>query len=189
MPVLTRTSLAATLAVAGLLVTACTGSDGATPEAGGEGPYAGLAGRDISSLSDDDVDGLLGGEGLGYAMPAELNDYPGPAHVLQLADELGIDDDQATQIERIQANMRAAARDLGPQLVDAEWQLDEAFRDGTAVDRLDELTRQSAQIEARLRSVHLQAHLETTELLEADQIETYNRLRGYDSSSAKGDPR
>jgi hypothetical protein len=156
-------------------------------ESGDDRPYAGLQGRDVSTLSDDDVDALLDGEGLGYAMPAELNDYPGPAHVLQLAGELGIDNDQLAEIERIEAEMRTAARDLGRQLIDAEYQLDESFRDGTAVDQLDELTRQSAEIEARLRSVHLQAHLETTELLDADQVQAYNQLRGYDSTSTPGD--
>jgi hypothetical protein len=127
-----RISLAAALVIAAMLVTACTGGDNAV-ESGGERPYAGLQGRDVSTLSDDDVNALLDGEGLGYAMPAELNDYSGPAHVLQLAGELGIDNDQLAEIERIEAEMRTAARDLGRQLIDAEYQLDEAFRDGTAV--------------------------------------------------------
>jgi len=43
-------------------------------------PYAGQEKRQISSLSQQDVDDLLGGKGWGLAKPAELNGYPGPAH-------------------------------------------------------------------------------------------------------------
>ena len=40
---------------------------------------------DIKSLSQDDQSALLAGRGMGLARPAELNGYPGPAHVLELA--------------------------------------------------------------------------------------------------------
>jgi hypothetical protein len=173
-----RWSAAAPL-IAILSIAACTQGDDAASGDEPDRPYAGQQGRDISTLSDDDVAALLDGEGFGYALPAELNSYPGPAHVLDLADELNIDDDQLAQITQIERAMRTAARDLGDQLVAAEWALDEAFRNGTAADDLDDLTSQSAAVEADLRAVHLQAHVETTDLLDTEQIETYNRLRGY----------
>jgi hypothetical protein len=40
---------------------------------------------------------LLSGQGSGFAKPAELNGYPGPAHVLELAGPLGLD---APQLHR-----------------------------------------------------------------------------------------
>ena len=51
-------------------------------------PYAGQQARSIKSLSAEDVAALLKGEGMGMAKAAELNGYPGPVHVLTLADEL-----------------------------------------------------------------------------------------------------
>jgi hypothetical protein len=51
-------------------------------------PYAGEQARDIKALSDQDIKELQSGHGKGLAKAAELNGYPGPAHVLELADEL-----------------------------------------------------------------------------------------------------
>ena len=40
---------------------------------------------------------FLAGAGMGYAKAAELNSYPGPMHVLELADRLGLTPDQQTK--------------------------------------------------------------------------------------------
>ena len=48
-------------------------------------PYAGQQTRAIKALSPEDLAGLLNGEGRGMAKAAELNGYPGPVHVLELA--------------------------------------------------------------------------------------------------------
>jgi hypothetical protein len=48
-------------------------------------PYAGQQTRAIKALSPEDLAGLLNGEGMGMAKAAELNGYPGPVHVLELA--------------------------------------------------------------------------------------------------------
>ena len=53
-------------------------------------PYAGQDTRQISSLSTSDIDALKKGDGWGLAKPAELNGYPGPAHVLEFADQLSL---------------------------------------------------------------------------------------------------
>lgn len=59
-------------------------------EAVGHGSYAGFHSREIKALSASDVEGLQQGRGMGLALPAELNGYPGPMHVLELADELNL---------------------------------------------------------------------------------------------------
>src|SRR4030065_1872841 len=51
-------------------------------------PYAGQETRGIKSLSDREVQEYLAGRGMGLAKAAELNNYPGPAHVLELSDRL-----------------------------------------------------------------------------------------------------
>lgn len=145
----------------------------------GEQPYAGWQERGVASLSEQDIDELLEGAGRGYALSAELNGYPGPAHVLELASELGLDAGQLEEVETMHAQMQADARELGEQLVAAEFAIDEAFREGTDASELAELTERAAAVEARLRATHLEAHLDTTELLDDEQVRDYDRLRGY----------
>jgi hypothetical protein len=53
-------------------------------------PYAGLEQRSIKALSGQQIDDLKNGRGMGLALAAELNGYPGPLHVLELADRLGL---------------------------------------------------------------------------------------------------
>jgi hypothetical protein len=51
-------------------------------------PYAGMQTRSIKALSEKQVADLGAGRGMGLALAAELNGYPGPSHVLELADQL-----------------------------------------------------------------------------------------------------
>ena len=53
-------------------------------------PYAGMQTRSIKALSDQQIADLRAGRGMGLALAAELNGYPGPSHVLELADKLDI---------------------------------------------------------------------------------------------------
>ena len=48
-------------------------------------PYVGLEAREIKALSEEQRQELLDGHGMGLALAAELNHYPGPKHVLELA--------------------------------------------------------------------------------------------------------
>ena len=143
-------------------------------------PYAGQDGRPIASLSDRDIDALLAGEGHGYAKAAELNGYPGPAHVLELADDLNLSDIQRAEVQAIFDGMNAEARSLGAALVEVEAALDSAFESGDMdAATLEELVARSADIEAQLRTVHLEAHLQTKPLMNRHQIMLYNKERGY----------
>jgi hypothetical protein len=44
------------------------------------GPYAGLQQRGVKALSDQQIADLRAGKGMGLALAAELNGYPGPIH-------------------------------------------------------------------------------------------------------------
>lgn len=150
-------------------------------------PYAGLEAREIASLSRDDVAALMAGEGWGLALPAELNGYPGPKHVLELADELSLTDAQRDGIGAIRAEMRAEARTLGREYVDSERRLGEMFRAGHMEPAiLERQLERSSRLLARLRSAHLNAHLATAPLLTEAQRETYARLRGYAAGEGHG---
>jgi len=50
-------------------------------------PYAGQENRTIKALSQGEIKNFLSGAGMGFAKAAELNHYPGPKHVLELADQ------------------------------------------------------------------------------------------------------
>ena len=60
-------------------------------------PYKGEHLRAIKALSEGEINNLLNGQGMGFAKAAELNPYPGPKHVLELADDLNLTSDQISQ--------------------------------------------------------------------------------------------
>lgn len=143
-------------------------------------PYAGFEGRDIKTLSDSDLADLRRGAGWGLALAAELNGVPGPAHLLELKDQIGLSAAQVSAIEAIFARMQSDAQAAGAEFIAAEAAIDAAFRDGAVTsDALRALVDRAATARAELRYVHLLRHLETPPLLTAEQIAHYNRLRGY----------
>jgi Spy/CpxP family protein refolding chaperone len=152
----------------------------------GHGQYAGEHARDVASLSDDEVTGHLDGRGMGYARPAEFNGYPGPMHVLQLKQELGLSKDQVAATTALFERMQAKARDAGRAYIEAEKAVDAAFRSGNADPRqIAELVRAADLRRAEKRLAHLEAHLEMARLLNADQRKRYAELRGYDAPRSK----
>ena len=60
-----------------------------------QSPYVGMQTRSIKARSDQQIADLKAGRGMGLALPAELNGYPGPAHVLELSDQLGLSAERA----------------------------------------------------------------------------------------------
>jgi Spy/CpxP family protein refolding chaperone len=146
----------------------------------GQSPYVGFETRDVKTLSTERQEGLKRGAGLGYALAAELNGYPGPMHVLELADQLGLDADQKARTQRAFEKMRKEAIAAGEALIAAEAHLDRLFtQKQITYDRIEAQTAVAAGQEARLRAIHLKAHLEMAEILTPEQMESYARLRGY----------
>lgn len=143
-------------------------------------PYAGLETRTIKSLSEADIDELRRGAGWGLALPAELNGVPGPAHLLELREEIALSADQVARIEAIYAAMKADAVAAGERFIAAEQAIEAAFVSGELDDtRLRALIAASAAARAELRFVHLSRHLLTTPLLTGAQVDRYKVLRGY----------
>ena len=151
------------------------GSHGSTPSA-----YAGEETRLIKTLSEQDLEEIARGGGWGLARPAELNGVPGPTHLLELSDEIGLTEQQRSDIEAIRAQMQADAITAGERFVAAEQALDTAFQqevpDALALERL---VVNAGQARAALRLVHLNAHLLTLPLLTDAQVSRYSVLRGY----------
>ena len=142
--------------------------------------YAGEETRAIKALSPERLQGLGDGAGLGYAKAAELNGYPGPAHVLEHAQALHLSGPQLNAVQAIHARMRAAAIKSGEAFIAAERALEAAFASGGAgPEQIDRLAADAGRAEARVRASHLKAHIETTAVLTRHQIERYRELRGY----------
>ena len=143
-------------------------------------PYAGEQSRNIKSLSQEDIAGYIDGKGMGFAKAAELNGYPGPAHVLELADRLVLMPAQRTRTQQIFSRMQMRARELGGRLVEEERRLDELFASKTVSRQsLAASVNAIAATRSELRATHLQAHLDQTEILSAAQRAEYSQLRGY----------
>jgi hypothetical protein len=158
----------------------CVASLIASPLLAADMPYAGQQARPIKALSDDDLAALRKGEGMGMAKAAELNGYPGPKHVLDLGRQLQLTDAQRRDVQAIFERMSAAAKPLGGELIEQEQALDQLFAEGDiTINRLAAATAAIAELQGRLRAVHLSAHLETRALLNLDQIARYQQLRGY----------
>jgi Spy/CpxP family protein refolding chaperone len=140
--------------------------------------HAGQATPEIKSLSATEVQGYLEGREMGLAKAAELNGYPDPAHVLELATQLQLTPHQRSKAEHLKRSVRVAAR-LGHWLVEAERRLNLVFAKGEADDeKITVLVRQIGGLEAEIRLVHLRADIDMRKVLTADQIKKYEQERG-----------
>jgi hypothetical protein len=143
-------------------------------------PYAGMQSRSIKALSEQQVADLSAGRGMGLALPAELNGYPGPSHVLELADKLDLSADQRSSVQRLYDSMKAEAIPLGTKLIEREASLDQQFANRTVTpESLKETTAAVAATQGMLRETHLKYHLLTVAILTPDQMRQYAELRGY----------
>lgn len=136
--------------------------------------------QQAKALSAGTVEAYQKGTGMGMAMPAELNGYPGPRHILDLASQLHLTADQRTRIQSIYDKMHAEAVPLGTQILDLEGKLDRAFagKSMTACE-LECLTSDIAKRQGKLRYVHLRAHLAAKDVLTAEQVSEYMKLRNH----------
>lgn len=151
------------------------------------GSYAGEEQREIKALSADEVQGYLAGKGAGLAKAAELNHYPGPAHVLDLADKLRLSEKQKASTKAIFDVMQKEAMARGKALIEKERELDRQFAAGSiTADSLRSMLKQIGELQAEIRRSHLQAHIEQRAILTKLQIAKYDELRGYTSQNNAG---
>jgi Spy/CpxP family protein refolding chaperone len=169
--------------VFGVIVSAVAVAATATTES----PYVGQETCEIKALSQQEINDYLNGRGLGYAKAAELHHYPGPRHVLDLANELALTQEQTRQTQAIFETMKAQAVALGKQLVEKEQELDRQFANGS-IDAVSlyALVSDIGVLQAKIRYAHLVAHLKQKALLTQHQVQLYDQLRGYGAAHGKG---
>jgi Spy/CpxP family protein refolding chaperone len=145
-----------------------------------QSPYAGMQMRPVKALSEQQVTDLRAGRGMGLALAAELNGYPGPMHVLELADKLDLSADQRAKVQQLFDSMKAEAIPVGSRLIEQEAELDRLFASRTiTAERLKAMTASIAETQGALRDTHLKYHLSTAALLSQHQMQRYAELRGY----------
>jgi hypothetical protein len=150
-------------------------------------PYVGQQNREVKALSPEEIRDLAEGRGMGLAKAAELNGYPGPLHVLELAQHLRLTAEQRAATEGLFRRMQADAKRLGGSILDAERELDRRFAEGRIdAAALQTATATVATLQGELRAVHLAAHLEQTAVLTLAQIAEYKKQRGYGSEAPHG---
>ena len=150
-------------------------------------PYAGQESRAVKALSEEEVSSLLAGKGMGFAKAAELNGFAGPAHVLELAQELRLSNKQRARTQALFASMSEQAIAAGRALVAKERELDRLFAaKAISPDRLASELREIGQLQSRVREVHLQAHLAQVDILTSEQNARYAQLRGYGEAPVDG---
>ncbi|HEY3130138.1 MAG TPA: hypothetical protein VGL91_11810 [Acidobacteriota bacterium] len=148
-------------------------------------PYAGQQMRQLKALSPEDIRAYREGQGMGLAKAGELNHYPGPKHVLELAAKLNLSQQQIAHAQRTYDKMHVDAVRLGALIIRREGRLDTLFASGRVnVDQMELEIREIARLQGELRAVHLRAHLEMKRELSKDQIARYDQLRGYQSGSS-----
>jgi len=160
---------------------------GMTAIASGQQPYAGLQTRALKALSAQQIDDLRNGRGMGMALAAELNGYPGPVHVLEQAGALGLNEAQRARMAALFEAMTAEAVPLGERLIAQETELDRQFAEKSITPaRLETITASIAAAQGALRATHLKYHLLTLEVLSSEQVRQYAVLRGYADGAGHG---
>ena len=176
---MTRTRVLGTAAaLAGAAALSSAAAQTARPQH--QQPYAGLQARAVKALSDQQIADLRAGRGMGLALAAELNGYPGPLHVLEHADALGLSPSQRERTQGLFDAMKAEAVPLGERLIREEAELARLFATKAVQPAtLDAATYAIGATQGALRAAHLRYHLAMADVLTPEQVRRYAELRGY----------
>jgi Spy/CpxP family protein refolding chaperone len=148
-------------------------------------PYAGLQARAVKTLSEQQIADLRAGRGMGLALPAELNGYPGPLHTLENAEALALTPDQQARTEALLEAMRAETVPIGERLIQQEADLDSLFASQTVHPaNLGAATAAIGATQGQLRAAHLRYHLAMMDVLTPEQVRRYGEVRGYGGAKA-----
>ena len=157
-----------------LLLAAITAATAQPPS-----PYAGQERRSIKALSETEMRDLSEGRGMGLAKAAELISYPGPMHVLELTDRLGLSEAQRAASEALIPPMREKAIALGAQIIAAERDLDRAFAERSVdADYLRRQVEKIAALQGELRAILDRGRAHADEVASATLAEM-KRLMGF----------
>src|SRR5688572_28076959 len=134
--------------------------------------------RRVKALSVQQIKEYLAWADMGYSKAAEIYDFPGPAHVLRLADEMALTAEQRTAAQDLLRQHKAQAREIGARFVDAECDLEMLFRLRKVQPAgLASAVRQLDRVESQYRLLHLETNRRMHALLSEKQVARYAELR------------
>ncbi len=139
----------------------------------------GVPGHDVAQACATEFDKVVGdGRGFGMAFAADQNGYPGPLHVLELSERLGLTPEQEARARTLLHATFAESRPKSARLLEAEARLRRIFAEHGA----DEAVVRAAvaeveRLRGEVRLVHLLTHLKTRDLLTEDQRRAYHEAR------------
>jgi Spy/CpxP family protein refolding chaperone len=144
-----------------------------------QGGMQGMGGGMLGGVSEQEKEALLKGAGLGAGMIAMMNGYPGPKHVLEMGDELGLTAEQRESIGKTYGKVKAESVEFGTELVEKDEKLTALFASGSvSTGEVEKLSREIGELQGRVRAAHLNAHVETYDALTPAQREQLSSMQG-----------
>lgn len=144
-----------------------------------QGGMQGMGGGMLGGVSEQEKEALLKGAGLGAGMIAMMNGYPGPKHVLEMGDELGLTAKQRESIGKTYGKVKAESVEFGTELVEKDEKLTALFASGSvSTGEVEKLSREIGELQGRVRAAHLNAHVETYDALTPAQREQLSSMQG-----------
>jgi Spy/CpxP family protein refolding chaperone len=133
----------------------------------------------------DEFDAVVrDGRGFGMAFAADQHGYPGPMHVLELKDRLGLTPEQEARVRVLLQAMFAESRPKSARLLEAEARLRALFAAGSADEpAVRAAAAEVERLRGEVRLVHLLAHVKTREVLTDAQRRAYHEARWPDRPS------
>lgn len=146
---------------------------------GGHQGGAAVSGHEEAQRCIESFDRVVAdGRGFGMAFAADRHGYPGPLHVLELGETLGLSPSQASQVRALETAMFAESRPRSGALLAAERRLDALFTSGRATEAdLASLVAEVERLRGEVRLIHLRYHLRTRDVLTEQQRLVYHERR------------
>jgi hypothetical protein len=143
-------------------------------------------GTGIPALSEAQTAGYLDGKAMWHASVAELNHYPSPRRVFELAEALELTEGQRRATTKLDEETRQEAIRLGRELVALEQKLNRIFvwNQATA-DNIAIIVIDIGTLQTQLRLTHLVASIRQKSLLTEEQVRRYDELQGRGMDSGK----
>jgi Spy/CpxP family protein refolding chaperone len=117
------------------------------------------------------------GNDKGMGLIAEVNNYPSPKNVMALAKELGLSENQKSQVKILLTEMNRKALEMGKFLIAEETKLNKQFAGNTINEgSLVFYTNKIGALQGELRNAYLKAHFRTFKILTAPQLKKYSQL-------------
>jgi hypothetical protein len=148
-----------------------------------DSPHVGQEKRVAKGQSEKEAGDYLGGRGTDLSKVAEMNGYPGPGHVLEETQKLGLSAKQLEKTQRVYDSMTHSASRIGKAILHKEAELASLFAEQKATpENTERLLKELANLQADLRMVHLNGHLSMRQILSKPQIEKYSQVRGFQNA-------